>query len=116
VTYTPSENFSGTDVLVYEVCDADGLCDVASVTITINQVNDGPTANPDTATTPYMTPVIVNVVANDTDPESDPLTITSNTNPSNGIAVCSATGCTYTPNTGFVGTDTFDYTISDGNG
>lgn len=42
VTYTPGENFSGTDSFTYEVCDTGGLCDSATVTIEVTPVNDAP--------------------------------------------------------------------------
>ena len=41
-TYTPDSNFFGTDTFEYEVCDADGLCATASVTVTVDPVNDAP--------------------------------------------------------------------------
>jgi len=43
-TYSPNLNFNGTDSFVYQVCDAGGLCDTATVTIIINPVNDPPVA------------------------------------------------------------------------
>ena len=80
--------------------------------------NTAPTAVDDTAATFENTAVDVNVVANDTDPDSGTtLSVTSVTTPSNGTAVItsgSTTTVTYTPNTDFNGTDSFDYTLSDG--
>ena len=48
--------------------------------------------------------------------DGDPLTITQVGQPGNGSAVTSGSAVTYTPNAGFVGTDSFTYTISDGRG
>ena len=79
-------------------------------------LNRGPAANPDTATTPRDTAATIAVLANDTDPDGDPLSITSVTVPANGTAVVSGTSIAYTPSAGFQGTDTFSYTISDGRG
>ncbi|MBI2274299.1 MAG: HYR domain-containing protein, partial [Bacteroidetes bacterium] len=49
-TYTPAPNFHGTDVFTYQVCDADGDCSTATVTITVNAVNDQPVGVDDAAT------------------------------------------------------------------
>jgi len=75
-----------------------------------------PSAVDDSASTDDDTPVVVDVTANDTDPEGDTLTVTSVGTPANGTAeIDPTTGeVIYTPNTGFVGTDTFTYTVNDG--
>jgi hypothetical protein len=55
------------------------------------------------------------VLLNDSDPESDPLTLTANTQPAHGTVTCLPTGaCTYAAVNGYVGPDEFDYTVSDG--
>lgn len=56
------------------------------------------------------------VLANDTDPESDPLTITGTSSPAHGTVSFSAGQVSYTPAAGYVGTDSFTYTITDGFG
>jgi outer membrane protein OmpA-like peptidoglycan-associated protein len=56
------------------------------------------------------------VLANDSDPDGDPLTIVNVTVPGRGSAVIAAGQVSYTPAPGFVGTDTFRYTVSDGRG
>jgi len=75
-----------------------------------------PTALNDTATTNQDTSVIIDVLANDTDPNNKPLIITNLTQPSNGTATLSVDNktVTYTPNPGFHGTDTFTYTANNG--
>ena len=79
--------------------------------------NRPPVADDEVETTPQGTPVTIPVLVGDSDPDGDPLTITGVTPPANGTAVVNADGTiTYTPNPGFVGTDTFTYTISDGRG
>ena len=58
-----------------------------------------------------------NVTTNDSDPDGDALTATIVNNPANGFAFLGADGAlTYAPNEGFIGTDTFTYEVSDGNG
>jgi outer membrane protein OmpA-like peptidoglycan-associated protein len=79
-------------------------------------INRGPVANADAATTPRDTAVTIPVLANDTDPDGDTLSITAVTTPANGTAVASGTSVRYTPRAGFTGTDTFSYTASDGRG
>ena len=85
-------------------------------TVQINVgANDPPVAVDDSVGTNETRPVTIDVLANDTDPETDALTITGSTDPSNGTADCSWTfECVYVPNAGFVGEDTFTYTVSDG--
>ncbi|WNG88860.1 Ig-like domain-containing protein [Mycobacterium sp. ITM-2016-00317] len=76
--------------------------------------NSAPYAVADTATTSEDVPATIPVLANDTDPNDDPLTITKYTQPANGTVVLNPDGTfTYTPNADFHGTDTFTYTISD---
>ena len=76
-----------------------------------------PNAVDDTLTTPEDTSGMVNVLANDTDPDGDPLTVTEWTQGMHGTVSCTAAGqCTYTPTADFFGSDSFTYTISDGTG
>jgi hypothetical protein len=76
-----------------------------------------PVAQDDVATTQRDTAVTVDVLANDSDPDGDPLTVVAVADPAHGSAVDNGDGTvTYTPDAGFVGADTFAYTISDGAG
>jgi hypothetical protein len=96
-TYTPNANFNGTDEFIYQLCDVDGDCDTAIVTITINSTNDVPTANADTETTNEDTPVTIDVLNNDTFGGDGPSTgtITVTEQPSNGTVTVEDNG---TPN------------------
>lgn len=77
--------------------------------------NLAPTANPDQASTTAGTPVEVDVLANDADPDGDALSVTGVANPGNGTAeVGPDDTITYTPADDFIGTDTFEYTVDDG--
>jgi hypothetical protein len=78
--------------------------------------NRAPDAVDDTASTAVNKSVTINVLANDTDPDGDPLTLTAVTKPPKGTATISGGRVTYIPNRGFRGIDTFSYTISDGRG
>ena len=75
-----------------------------------------PVATDDAASTLVDTSVVVDVVANDTDPIGGGLTIDSVTQGTNGTVTNNGTDLTYTPNASFIGTDTFTYTVSDSNG
>ncbi|GIV57476.1 MAG: hypothetical protein KatS3mg109_2041 [Pirellulaceae bacterium] len=87
-----------------------------SVTVSGGPTNSNPVANDDTATTDEDSPVIIDVLANDSDPDGDVLSIASVTDPPHGTATNNGSTVTYTPELNFNGTDTFDYTVSDGNG
>ena len=81
-------------------------------------VNQPPVAVNDTATTTKGTPVAINVISNDTDDAGiNAASVAIVTSPSNGTAVPNGSGAvTYTPNGTFTGTDTFRYTVADGQG
>jgi hypothetical protein len=76
--------------------------------------NNGPTANADAATAIEGTATTIDVLANDTDPDDDDLTITAVGTPSNGEAVIANGAIVYTSDLGFSGQDSFTYTVSDG--
>ncbi|BAY07756.1 SdiA-regulated domain-containing protein [Calothrix sp. NIES-2098] len=89
----------------------------ASFSLSVTDVNEAPVANNDSATTSDIKPVTINVLANDSDPDSDPLSISSFTNPNGGTVVKNQDNTfTYTPDIGFSGSDSFAYTASDGKG
>src|SRR5262249_31334165 len=93
------------------------VSNIATVTITVNHDNHPPLAADDSATAAYNGPVTINVLANDSDPDGDALTVTEVSLPAHGSAVINADGTlTYTSNPDFSGTDTFSYTVSDGQG
>ena len=117
IVYTPAAGFSGVDRFTYTIGDGRGGTATANVAVTVTpQPNRPPVAVNDAATTLLDTPVVINVLANDSDPDGDPLTIIGVTTPANGSVSATATNITYTPALRFTGTDTFTYTISDGRG
>ncbi len=105
--YTPNAGFTGQDQFVYNVCDPDGACATAKVTITVAV----PTvvANDDAAETMLNTAVSISVVANDQGENLAAPTV--NTGPDSGTAVVTTNLIVYTPNQGHVGSDDFTYTI-----
>ena len=117
IAYMPDPNFNGTDSFTYDISDGNGGTDTATVNVTVNPVNDPPVAANDAAATAEDTAVTVEVLVNDSDPENDPITLDSVSNPSDGTASINPNGTIlYTPNPNFNGTDSFTYTISDDQG
>ena len=120
VTYIPGENYNGIDSFIYEVCDMMELCDQAMVVLTIDAVNDMPVTLADTNTTTENMMVTTMILANDTDPNDplgniDPSTVSVITQPLHGeVIVDPVSGAaTYTPNTGYYGTDSYTYSVCD---
>jgi VCBS repeat-containing protein len=122
--YTPDENFYGEDKFTYEVFDDNGDIDTATVSITVEPVNDAPVAEDDLVTTDEDTPLVGNVLADngngpDSDPDGDALTVSTTpaSGPEHGTLELEADGTfTYTPDENFYGDDGFVYEVSDGNG
>jgi hypothetical protein len=115
--YTPNANANGSDSFSYVISDASGATATATVNVTIAAVNDAPIATADTASTSEDTAVTINVLANDTDVEGNPLAITGvSVNPAHGTVVNNNGSFLYTPNANFNGSDSFSYTITDSNG
>ena len=119
-TYTPNANFNGGDSFVYRVSDGTAT-DTATVTLTIAGVNDPPVANDDQFSGAFETPVTGNVLSNgigtDTDIDEDMLSVltTPTVTPAHGTVLLATNGAfTYTPNAGFSGSDSFEYTVTDG--
>lgn len=80
-------------------------------------LNSPPRANRDTVTTTMTTPITIAVLANDVDPDGDPLSLMTVTPAANGTVTPNADGpVTYTAAAGFRGQDRFTYTVSDGRG
>lgn len=116
-TFTPDPNFNGVAGFYYQVMDDRGGSDVRHVTVTVTAVNDAPSPAVDQATTQEDTQVdltATELLANDTDAEGDPLTVTAASNPTNGGVVLNGMSITFTPTDDFNGTGGFDYTVSDG--
>ncbi len=116
--YQPNSGYIGNDSFTYRVCDSPtgGLCDTA--TVTLNQPNRPPTANPDTF---YNLEArgqnSVNFLTDDSDPDGDIFNFSRIvTNTSHGILNPKIFGqgrFMYSPNQGYLGNDSFTYEICD---
>ena len=120
-TGTPPENFN-TDAsgpIEVRVTASDGQVSVSDdFSLDIMGVNDGPVAADDTASADQDAAVTISasdLLANDTDIDGDELTISGVTSTGSGEVTINDDGnIIYAPETGFVGDDTFTYTITDG--
>ncbi|HEX8170479.1 MAG TPA: Ig-like domain-containing protein [Thermoanaerobaculia bacterium] len=127
ITFTPDANFNGTATFDYTVTDdgttdgaADPKSDTGSVTVTVTEVNDAPTANADSVATAEDTPLTFaasTLTTNDSkgpaNESSQTLTVTAVSNPVNGTVSLNAGSITFTPDANFNGTASFDYTVTD---
>ena len=131
ITYTPNADFNGSDTFDYQVCD-DGTptpaeCSQATVAVTVDSVNDLPTASDDTLSVVEGSTATADVLANDDfggdGPGTGPVAI--DTTPTDGTATVDDGGTPddptddridYTPDSGFVGSDSLIYAITDANG
>ena len=121
VQYTPAADFVGTETFGYTISDAAGRPASATVTVTVNNVNDAPVAADDAFTVDEdSSSNALDVLANDADIDAgDAVQITAVGTPSAGGAVTitgGGTGLSYTPAADFAGTETVSYTIADNAG
>ncbi|WP_345375540.1 Ig-like domain-containing protein [Frondihabitans cladoniiphilus] len=110
--YTPATGFSGTDSFTYRITDGSGQVSTGTATVTVT-----PVANDDTLTAPAGTPIDIptpGVLGNDS---GTGLHVTAVGTPQHGTATVSGDGAiTFKPTSGYSGTDTFGYTVTDQDG
>jgi len=119
ITYTPADNYSGSDSFTYTISDGNGGTSTATVSLTVNPENDTPVAvadsfilNEDAA----LTIEPADLLGNDSDIDNDTLTILSVQDATHGTVQLVDGKPVFTPAAEFNGEATFTYTISDGNG
>ncbi len=112
LTYTPDVHFNGSDSFTFTANDGSVDSAEATVSITVNPVNDAPSSSNITTSTNENTPVAITLLGSDVD--GDPLTYEIVDGPANGSLTGTAPDMTYTPAQDFVGTDSFDYRVNDG--
>ncbi|HCE4728573.1 TPA: tandem-95 repeat protein, partial [Vibrio parahaemolyticus] len=114
VTYTPNDNYHGTDSFTYIVTSG-GVSESTTVSVDVTPVNDAPVAKDDTAITDEDTPVTIDVLPNDTDIDGDKLSIQSASVPETQGKVEIVDGkLVFTPAENFHGDAEITYTITDG--
>jgi hypothetical protein len=109
ITFSPAANWWGTDTFPYTIRNAAGLTASATETVTINA--RPPVALSDSSSTSAGNGTTFNALGNDSDPQGLGLTIVSAGPAAHGSLSFAGANVTYTPNTGWWGTDTFPYTI-----
>ncbi|WP_420646002.1 tandem-95 repeat protein, partial [Vibrio parahaemolyticus] len=114
VTYTPNDNYHGTDSFTYIVTSG-GVSESTTVRVDVTPVNDAPVAKDDTAITDEDTPVTIDVLPNDTDVDGDKLSIESASVPKEQGTVEVVNGkLVFTPAENFNGDAEITYTVTDG--
>jgi hypothetical protein len=115
--YTPNLDFNGTDSYTFTLEDEGGLTVTESITVTINPVNDAPTASSGTDSGDEDTSVSTDLVALGSDVDlNDSLFISTVTNGANGTVTINGDQAVYTPNLDFNGTDSYNFTLEDEGG
>ncbi|WP_425238050.1 Ig-like domain-containing protein [Ulvibacterium sp.] len=120
VTYIPNPDYNGPDSFDYTICNTAGDCSTATVTVDVLPILD---VFDDSIATTEDTAVDIDILANDNDlPTIGTLTLT---NPTDGMVTIENNGTpnnpsddsiSYVPNAGFMGTDSFTYTLCDNSG
>ncbi len=120
VVYTALPLFIGEEILEVIACSVldSTVCDTAYIYISVGvgdctTTNEAPIAVDDFENTPINTPIVIDVIDNDIDPNGDELAIIAFTTPNNGTVELVDGQIVYTPNTDFIGTDSFVYQICD---
>ena len=120
--YTPQADYWGADSFSYKAHDGSLYSGAATVTIGVEAVNDAPAAGDDVAGTAQDSPTTIDVLANDTDAEDDPLTITV-LGSTHGAAAVNDSGTPlnpaddtvdFAPDAGFAGLAEITYRVNDG--
>ena len=116
--YTPANNFAGTDSFTFTVSDVASTSEAATVSISVSEAtappppaNNPPVATAQSVSTPRGTPI--SILLSGTDADGDSLTFNFETSPSNGSLTGTPPNLVYTPDTDFVGEDSFIFTVSD---
>ena len=117
ITYVPEADWNGADSLVYEVCDLDGACDTATLTITVDPVNDAPVVTGPAVDLPVASAGVRNTAVTVTDIDDTEFVLTIPTTPGKGTAVVDSLGAVvYTAAPGASGRDSFSVQACDSGG
>ncbi len=116
--YTPGAGFVGTDTFTYLANDGQADSNLAIVTVTVKAANGVPTAVDDSyqvKPNETLAADAAGVLANDSDPDGDPLQARVVEGPQHGSLTLGEDGSfQYVPEADFRGTDTFTYVATDG--
>jgi uncharacterized repeat protein (TIGR02543 family) len=111
LTYTPTANYNGSDSFTFKANDGTVDSNTATISMAVNAVNDAPVASSDMAVVNEDSSVAIQLSATDIDGDSLSYTVVP---PANGSLSGTAPNLTYTPNTGYFGSDSFTFKANDG--
>ncbi len=112
LTYTPNADFNGADSFTFTANDGTVSSAAATVSITVNPVNDAPVADDQNVSVNEDDSLAITLTGSDV--EGSALTFAVGTGPSNGTLSGTAPNLTYAPNADFNGSDSFTFTANDG--
>ncbi|MFY9824829.1 MAG: Ig-like domain-containing protein, partial [Thermoanaerobaculia bacterium] len=113
-TVTAASGYTGSDFFTYLAVDPQGGEALGYVILTITPANRPPVAVDDTVTVDEDSSIDVPVLANDSDPDGDILSVESITQPAHGTAIQNGNNVTYVPNSDYHGADSLTYVVGDG--
>jgi DNA/RNA endonuclease G (NUC1) len=112
-TYTPAANFHGSDSFTFRVNDGSHDSNTSTVSITVNPVNDVPTADSQSVTTNSNTAVSITLTGNDFETAAENLIFEVTLSPTHGTLFGSGSSLSYTPDPDYAGPDSFKFTVRD---
>jgi hypothetical protein len=116
VIYTPDYSFSGTETFTYQAHYSQAVAN-GKITVAVSpSINQPPVAVDDYANLWSTSPALIDVLANDSDPERQALSIIAVAKPSAGTVAIQGNKLVYTPPASGYAITNFKYTISDGHG
>ncbi|MDB4024402.1 Ig-like domain-containing protein [Flavobacteriaceae bacterium] len=113
IIYNSLSDHWNSDTFTYKINDGTADSPTYTVSITITPINDAPTTSSISRATLFNNDTTINLVGSDFD-FSDDLTFSIESNPKHGTATLNGNTVTYSPNTNYVGVDSFTYKTSDG--
>ncbi|TWT83445.1 Subtilisin E precursor [Planctomycetes bacterium CA13] len=112
LTYVPNADFNGSDSFTFKVNDGSDDSPTSVVSITVTPINDAPVALGQSVTTTQDTSLAILLAGSDID--GDALNFTVATEPLHGVLSGSGPNLTYTPETSYIGPDSFTFVSNDG--
>jgi VCBS repeat-containing protein len=113
VTYTPNANYNGTDSFTFKANDGALDSGTATVSLTINAVNDAPSASAQSVFTDEDAPKAITLAGTDFETSASSLTFSVTVQPSHGHLTGSAPNLSYVPDANYNGADSFSFTVTD---
>ena len=110
-TYTPNENFNGTDTFAYIASDGALSSTAGLVSVTVTAVDDDPNTMNVSAVTDEDNAVVITLEAEEYD--GDTISFSIKDNPTSGSVTLNGDKATYTPNENYYGSDSFTFEAVD---